>query len=109
MLCVDLKNSYYQLPDVHGGLYEPENCIIEEEIDGSTKIETIQEEPIAPNEFFSDLTKQEQLTGGLFYVTDSHFPFDNNIFLQQPWEFITKAKQIYLSNLLSSIYSSSSR
>jgi len=60
MLCVDLKNSFYQLPDVHRGLYDL-NCsnIGEEILNPSTKVETIEEEKIPSNEFFSDLIKQE--------------------------------------------------
>ncbi|KAL5244425.1 hypothetical protein ACI65C_011835 [Semiaphis heraclei] len=61
MLCVDLKNSFYQLSDVHRGLYDL-NCsnIGEEILNPSTKVETIEEEKIPNNEFFSDLIKQEQ-------------------------------------------------
>lgn len=60
MLCVDLKNSFYQLPDVHRGLYDL-NCSNpdEEILNPSTKIETIQEEKIPSNEYFSDLVKQD--------------------------------------------------
>ncbi|XP_060861222.1 protein misato isoform X1 [Metopolophium dirhodum] len=62
MLCVDLKNSFYQLPDVHRGLYDLNCSNIDEEIlNSSTKIQTIQEEKIPSNEFFSDLAKQELL------------------------------------------------
>ncbi|XP_026818236.1 protein misato [Rhopalosiphum maidis] len=62
MLCIDLKNSFYQLPDVHRGLYDLNCSNIDEEIlNCSTKIQTIQEEKIPSNEFFSDLAKQEQL------------------------------------------------
>lgn len=61
MLCVDLKNSFYQLPDVHKGLYDLDNSNIEEEIlSSSTKVETIQAEKVCCNEYFSDLAKQEQ-------------------------------------------------
>lgn len=60
MLCVDLKNSFYQLPDVHRGLYDLNYSNIDEEIlNSSNKIQTIQEEKIPSNEFFSDLVKQE--------------------------------------------------
>lgn len=64
MLCVDLKNSFYQLPDVHRGLYDLDGCDIHEDLlDTSTKIQTIQEEKIPLNEYFSDLAKQEQFIG----------------------------------------------
>lgn len=64
MLCVDLKNSFYQLPDVHRGLYDLNCSNIDEEIlNCSTKIQTIQEEKIPSNEFFSDLAKQELFIG----------------------------------------------
>lgn len=64
MLCVDLKNSFYQLPDIHRGLYDLNSSIIDEEIlNSSTKIQTIQEEKIPSNEFFSDLAKQELFIG----------------------------------------------
>lgn len=70
MLCVDLKNSFYQLPDVHKGLYDLESDDInDEDLDSSSKIQTIQQEKICCNEFLSDLTKQEQFIGKLlFYV-----------------------------------------
>jgi len=64
MLCVDLKNSFYQLPDIHRGLYDLNSSNIDEEIlNSSTKIQTIQEEKIPCNEFFSDLAKQELSIG----------------------------------------------
>lgn len=69
MLCVDLKNSFYQLPDVHGGLYDLNNSSIDEEIvSSSNAIETIREEKIPCNEYFSDLTKQEQCIGKYIYI-----------------------------------------
>lgn len=62
MLCVDLKNSYYQLPDVHKGLYDLDSSNIEEEIlsSSTTKLQTIHAEKIYCNEYFTDLSKQEQ-------------------------------------------------
>jgi len=64
MLCVDLKNSFYQLPDVHKGLYDLDNKNVDEEIVGSLNaIETIREEKIPCNEYFSDLTRLEQQLG----------------------------------------------
>lgn len=68
MLCVDLKNSYYQLPDVHRGLYDLDNSDKDEELlDSSTKIQTIREEIIPHNEYFADLAKQEQFIGNLLF------------------------------------------
>jgi hypothetical protein len=68
MLCVDLKNSYYQLPDVHGGLYDLESSDLDEELlDSSTKIQTIREELVPHNEYFADLAKQEQFIGNLSF------------------------------------------
>lgn len=64
MLCVDLKNSFYQLPDVHKGLYDVDNSNIDAEI-VSTKFQTIQEEQITFNKFFLDLAKQEKCIGKL--------------------------------------------
>ncbi|XP_008188595.2 protein misato homolog 1-like [Acyrthosiphon pisum] len=62
MLCVDLKNDFYQLPDVNRGLYDLNCSNLDEEIlNSSTKVQTIQEEKIPSNEFFSDLIKQELL------------------------------------------------
>lgn len=74
MLCVDLKNSYYQLPDIHRGLYDldEENDTRkyhEELLNSSTKYQTILEEKIPCNEFLSDLTKQEQSIGKLLFYT----------------------------------------
>lgn len=67
MLCVDLKNSFYQLPDIHRGLYDLENDGIDEDVlSSSTKVQTIQEEKIVRNEFFSDLAKHDQCIGKLF-------------------------------------------
>lgn len=64
MLCVDLKNSFYQLPDIHRGLYDLNSSNIDEEIlNSSTKVQTIQEEKIPSNEFFLDLAKQELFIG----------------------------------------------
>lgn len=64
MLCVDLKNSFYQLPDIHRGLYDLDSNNLEEEILSlSTKLQTIQAEKVHCNEYFSDLTKQEQQIG----------------------------------------------
>lgn len=61
MLCVDLKNSFYQLPNVHGGLYDSDNSGVNKEtVDSSNAIEIIREEEIPSNEYFSDLIKQEQ-------------------------------------------------
>lgn len=66
MLCVDLKNSFYQLPDVHKGLYDTNDSNIDEELQASsTKFQTIREEKILCNEFFLDLTKQEKSSGKL--------------------------------------------
>lgn len=66
MLCVDLKDSFYQLPDVHKGLYDVEEKDIDEKmLVSSSKFQTIQEEKIPTNEFFSDLTKLEKSIGKL--------------------------------------------
>jgi len=71
MLCVDLKNSFYQLPDVHKGLYDLDNKNIDEEIVGSSNaIETIREEKIPCNEYFSDLTRQKQHLGKYILFMD---------------------------------------
>lgn len=68
MLCVDLKNSYYQLPDVHRGLYDLDHSSVDDVILGSsTKVETIEEEKVTCNDFLSDLTKQEQCTGTILF------------------------------------------
>lgn len=75
MLCVDLKNSFYQLPVVHRGLYDLDSNNIEEELLGtSTNVETIREEEVSSNDFFLDLTKQENCIGKfLFYINASYF------------------------------------
>lgn len=66
MLCVDLKNSFYQLSDVHKGLYDVDDSDIDEKmLDSSSKYQTIQEEKIPSNEFFSDLAKLEKSIGKL--------------------------------------------
>jgi len=66
MLCVDLKDSFYQLPDVHKGLYDvEENNTDEKTLASSSKFQTIQEEKIPSNEFFLDLTKLEKSIGKL--------------------------------------------
>lgn len=65
MLCVDLKNSFYQLPDVHKGLYDVETSNIDAEIHSSTKFQTIQEKQITSNTFLLDLAKQEKIIGKL--------------------------------------------
>lgn len=73
MLCVDLKNSFYQLPDVHRGLYDLDSTDIDEKLlDSSTKIQTIQEEKVLHNEYFSDLAKQEQFLGNSLYNISVH-------------------------------------
>lgn len=69
MLCVDLKNSFYQLPDVHRGLYDLDNYNVEEELLGSsTNVETIRDEEVFSNDFFLDLTKQEKSIGKFFFT-----------------------------------------
>ncbi|XP_050432328.1 protein misato [Adelges cooleyi] len=61
LLCVDLMNSFYQLPKVHKGLYEPDNNELQDNEEcSSNKIETIQEEKIVPNEFLLDLAEEEK-------------------------------------------------
>lgn len=70
MLCVDLKNSFYQLPNVHRGLYDVEgDNTNDENLDSSSNIQVIKEEQIPCNEFLSDLTKEDQFMGKLlFYI-----------------------------------------
>lgn len=64
MLCVDLKNSFYQLPDIHTGLYDIHDSSVNDALQcESTKVQTIQKEKIICNDFFLDLTKQEQNKG----------------------------------------------
>lgn len=88
MLCVDLKNSFYQLPDIHKGLYDFDNGGIDEDVlDSSTKVQTIQEEKIMCNEFFSDLAKQEQCIGKLltYYFTKLH---NSYLQIKMPFSFL---------------------
>lgn len=67
MLCVDLKNSFYQLPDVHRGLYDvDDDSTNDENLGSSTKIQIIEEEKIpCKNEFLLDLTKEKNNMGKL--------------------------------------------
>lgn len=74
MLCVDLKDSFYQLPDVHRGLYDLDSNIEEEILNSSTNVQTIRKEIVSSNEFFLDLAKQEQCIGKiLFHINSSYF------------------------------------
>lgn len=82
MLCVDLKNSFYQLPDVHRGLYDVEdNSTNEENLSSSKKIQIVQEEKIPCNEFLSDLSNEEQLIGKLFLLQFVIYTFNDNNFI----------------------------
>jgi len=91
MLCVDLKNSFYQLPDVHKGLYDLDSDNIDEVLNTSTKFETIQQEKVFRNEFISDLTKQEKIANddNDSSIADKVYYLDNDV---KVWSDFLKAR-----------------
>ncbi|XP_050542872.1 protein misato [Daktulosphaira vitifoliae] len=62
LLCVDLKDSFYQLQDIHKGLYDIDSNTVCNEDLCTKEIATIKNEPIIPNEFLTDLAEEEKCT-----------------------------------------------